>query len=119
MIDVLCFAEHWLSMDQISLINVDQYSLRNKFCRTTKKGGGSCIFVRNFLQTKQVRYLSEIGQEKVFELSAVELLDIKIVIVCICRSPESDFNDFLAKLEIVISRIQKKKETHPLWRLEC
>jgi hypothetical protein len=53
MIDVLCFTEHWLSMDQISLINVGQYSLRSKFCRTTKKGGGSCIFVRNFLQTKQ------------------------------------------------------------------
>jgi hypothetical protein len=96
-------------VDQISLINLDQYSLGSKFCRTTKKGGGSCIFVRDSLQTKQVRYLSDIGKEKIFELSAVELLDIKMVIVCIYRSPESDFNDFLAKLETVISRIQGKK----------
>jgi hypothetical protein len=53
MIDVLCFTEHWISVDQISMINLDQYSLRSKFCRTTKKGGGSCIFVRDSLQTNK------------------------------------------------------------------
>jgi hypothetical protein len=32
-----------------------------------------------------------------------------MVLVCIYRSPESDFNNFLAKLETVISRIQERK----------
>jgi hypothetical protein len=50
------------------------------------------------------------GQEKAFELSAVELLDIKTVILCICRSPECDLDEFLAKLEIVIRRIQEHKK---------
>jgi hypothetical protein len=61
------------------------------------------------LKTKQINYLSDIGQEKDFELSAVEFLDIKTVTVCIYRSPESDLDEFLAKLEIVIRRIQEKK----------
>jgi exonuclease III len=114
MIDVLCFAEHWISSDQINLINLDQYKLRSQFCRTKKKGGGSCIFVRDILKTKQTHYLSVIGQEKDFELSAVELLDIKTVIVSIYRSPESDLDEFLAKLEIVMRRIQENKKRHIL-----
>jgi hypothetical protein len=40
----------------------------------------------------------------------VELVDIKTVIVCIYRSPESDLDEFLAKLEIVIRRIQENKK---------
>jgi hypothetical protein len=98
MINVLCFTEHLISGDQINLINLDEYKLRSQFCRTKKKGGGSCIFVKDVLKTKQIHYLHEIGQEKDFELSAVELLDIKMVIVCIYRSPESDLDEFLAKL---------------------
>jgi hypothetical protein len=39
----------------------------------------------------------------------VELLDIKTVIVCIYRSPESDFSEFLIKLETVISRERERK----------
>jgi hypothetical protein len=45
----------------------------------------------------------------------VELLDRKAVIVCIYRSPEGDLDEFLAKLEIVIRRIQEKKKAYPLW----
>jgi hypothetical protein len=62
------------------------------------------------LKTRQIHYLSEIGQEKDSELSAVELLGIKKVIVCFYRSPESDLDEFLAKLEIVIRRIQENKK---------
>jgi hypothetical protein len=51
-------------------------------------GGGSCIFVKDVLRTIQIHYLSGMGQEKAFELLAVELLDIKTVIVRIYRSPE-------------------------------
>jgi hypothetical protein len=68
------------------------------------------------LKTKQIHYLSESGQEKDFELSGVQLLDMKTAIVCIYRSPESDLHEFLAKLEIVIRIIQEnKKKAYPLW----
>jgi hypothetical protein len=66
------------------------------------------------LKTK-IHYLSEIGHEKDFERSAVEILDIKKVVVCIYRSPESELDEFLAKLEIVIRRIQENKKRHILY----
>jgi hypothetical protein len=66
--------------------------LISQFCRHSRRGGGSGIFVRDMLRTRQVHYLSRIAQEKTFELSAVELLDIIVVIVCIYRSPDSDID---------------------------
>jgi hypothetical protein len=109
MVDVLCLTEHWIPEDQIKLINLDQYRLISQFYRHNRKGGGSCIFVRDMLRTREVYYLSRITQEKIFELLAVELLDIKVVIVCIYRSPESDIDEFLGKLEIVIESRNIKK----------
>jgi hypothetical protein len=46
MVDVLCLTEHWISEDQIKLINLEQYRLISQFCRHNRRDGGSCIFVR-------------------------------------------------------------------------
>jgi hypothetical protein len=69
--------------DQIKLISLDHYRLRSFFCRNKRRGGGACIFVRDMFRVKQVHYLCGIAQEKTFELAAEELLDLKLVIVCI------------------------------------
>jgi hypothetical protein len=72
------------------------------------------------LSARQVDYLNGIVQEKTFELAAAELLDIKVVIVCIYRSPESDIDEFLGKLEIMIRRTQEhQKKAYCLCGLEC
>jgi hypothetical protein len=60
------------------------------------------------LRVKQVHYICGIAQEKTFELAAVELLDIKLVIGCIYRSPKSDIEEFLNKFEIVIQNHNKR-----------
>jgi hypothetical protein len=70
------------------------------------------------LSAGQVHYLNGITQENTFELAAVELLDMKVVVVCIYRSPESEIDEFLGKLEIMIRRIQEHKKAYYLWGLE-
>jgi hypothetical protein len=57
MFGVLCFTEHWTSEDQMKFIHFDQYRLRSQFCRNGKMGGGSCIFVKDVLRTRQIHYL--------------------------------------------------------------
>jgi hypothetical protein len=57
--------------------------LADNFCRNTDKHGGSCIFVLNELQTRELTSLTNLGREKVSEISATELVDFKITVVCI------------------------------------
>ena len=96
---ILCFTEHWLSEVQMNVLNTDYFRLVSNFSRSHSTSGESCIFTTNTTEMKEVNYLRELGIEKVFELSAVELTDIHIILVCIYRSPHSDLYEFLHRLE--------------------
>jgi hypothetical protein len=49
------------------------------------------------------------GRENDFEMTEVELMDFKPIVVCIHRSPHTDFHTFLNKLETVICKVQMKE----------
>ena len=70
--------------------------------------GRSCIFTRNTIATKEVNYLRKLGNEKVFEISAVELPDNGVILACIHRSPDSDSHTFLHILELLIFKVSLK-----------
>jgi hypothetical protein len=53
-IDVLRFTEHWLSEDQLVLVEIENFKLVSKFCRKDCKNGGSCIYVNNVLNTRDI-----------------------------------------------------------------
>jgi hypothetical protein len=85
-VDILCFTEHWLSEVQINVLNIDYFRLVSTFSRSHSTSGRSHIFTRNIIEMKEVNYLRELGLEKVFEISAVELSDIDAILTCIYRS---------------------------------
>jgi hypothetical protein len=80
---VLCFSEHWLKEESIKLSSIDKFKLVSNFSRTSDHGG-SCIYVRQHLHTKEVNYLHGISKEKDFQMTAIELMDYKVIIVCVC-----------------------------------
>jgi len=90
-VTILCFMEHWLLEAQMKVINIDYFRLVSNFSRNHSASGGSCIFIRN-----------------VFEISAVELSDIDIILACIYRSPDTDFYKFFQKLELLILKVSSK-----------
>jgi hypothetical protein len=92
------------------LLNIDQFKLVSNFSRHGSEHGGSCIFVKKYIHTEEVIYFKGINKEKDFEMSVVELLDYKIILVCVYRSPDSDFYIFLSKLEFVIQEVQSKRK---------
>jgi exonuclease III len=100
-VDILCFIKHWLKEDQFGLINIESFKLVSNFSRIRNEHGGSCIYVKEYLQTKELNYLQKLGKEKVFKMSVAELLNYKVV-VCIYRSPGGDFHRFLKNLENII-----------------
>jgi hypothetical protein len=53
-INILCFTEHWLSEVQLQVLNIEGFRLVSNFSRSHSASGGSCIFVRNTIETKSV-----------------------------------------------------------------
>jgi exonuclease III len=107
-INILCFTEHWLSEVQMKVLNIDGFRLASNFSRSYSTSGGSCIFTRNTIETKDVNYLKDLGQEKIFEISATELSTSNTILACIYRSPDSDFYTFLHILELLITKVSSK-----------
>lgn len=108
-VDIICLMEHWLKDEQMSLLNIVQYKLVNNYSRISRKGGGSCIWVRNDLNIREVSYLKSLGSDNVFEMSVIQVIDSKLIVICIYRSPHSDFYLFFNKLEVVIDKVRKKR----------
>jgi hypothetical protein len=108
--NVLCFTEHWLKVEQFSVTNIEHFKLVSKFSIIRNEYGGSCIYVRHRVQTKEQNCMQELCKEKDFEMSTVELVDYKIVLVCIYRLPDGDFRIFLKNLEIVIQKVLLKRK---------
>jgi exonuclease III len=108
-IEVLCLTEHWIQEDYLTTIQIDQYKPVSHFGRKTHKHGGSCIYVKKSICTKDVNF-RDISVEKGFEMSVVEVVTYGYFIVCIYRSPDGNFRLFLKNLELVIQKIQSKRE---------
>jgi hypothetical protein len=66
------------------------------------------IFVLNEFKLGELPNITNLGKNKVFEISAIELVDQKIIVVCIYRSPMSSAETFLELLDATINKISKK-----------
>lgn len=65
--------------------------------------------MRNDLHIKEVKHRKDLCSEKEFEMSAVELVDFKCILMCIYRFPHSYIYRFLDKLETQIGKVQSKR----------
>ena len=91
---ILCLSEHWLREEYIKLISINEFKLTSNFRRSESSHGGTCtcIYVKHYLQTKEVYYLNGMSKEKGFEMSVVEIWNYDMTIVCVYRSPNGDFS---------------------------
>jgi hypothetical protein len=68
--------------------------MTSNYSRKNNDSSGSCILIRNILETKMVNYLKAISQEKSSELSAIELLDLKTNTIYIDHQIKSKMNSY-------------------------
>jgi hypothetical protein len=119
---VACLTEHWIKEEYLTIIQLDQYKLVSYFGRKNHNHGGSCIYVKKNISTKDVNYLQGISLEKDYEKSVSEVVTHGYIVVCIYRSPDENFRIFLKNLEYVIQKIQSKRKKILLrrdWNLNC
>ena len=109
-VDVICLTEHWLNYQNLISTNIQNFKLASSFNRKYRTHGGSCIYVKDNISTKDMDYFTTFGEEINFELSLIELIDFKLYIGCIYRAPDGQFDIFLNKLETVIQKLLKKNK---------
>ncbi|XP_049766294.1 uncharacterized protein LOC126095559 [Schistocerca cancellata] len=79
--------------------------------RITSSHGGSCIFVKSDIDYCNIKCIELLAEEKIFEVSAVELSALKLIIICIYRSPDGNLNDFCHQLEAALNTIKNFNKT--------
>jgi len=62
---------HWLKEKNIELISIDKLKLVSNSNRSKSDHGVSCIYVKQYVQTKEVNYLKGISKEKYFEMTGL------------------------------------------------
>lgn len=93
--DVMCITEHWLGNNELELYNLNNFTLMSKFCRKNKKHGGSCIFVKSTIESIPYTEFENLNIEEHFEASMIELPQLKLIIICIYRTPTSNIQVFM------------------------
>jgi hypothetical protein len=63
---VICLTEHWLSDQKLNCINIKDFKLVSAFCRSSSEHGGSGVYVKNGLETKEISYFAGVSKEKIF-----------------------------------------------------
>lgn len=110
----LCITEHWLTEDQIKMTQIPGFYLAGYFCRKVKHTnsshtyGGTCIYLANNINSKEVTEFKQITCDSDMECSIVEIPNLNIFLISIYRAPNGDLHIFLKNLEIILDKLSKR-----------
>jgi exonuclease III len=68
------------------------------------------MYVKKGIRMQDLNYKKELREVKNFELSITELIDYKVILICIYRSSAGKFVVFLNKLELIIQELSNKNK---------
>jgi exonuclease III len=107
---VLCLIEHHLDGDEIPHLNMDNYTMGAFYRIRYFKMSGACIYVQNNLNTGNIN-LDNFWCDKDIEACAVSIniASLKTCILTIYRSPSSNYDIFLGKLELILQKLSENK----------
>lgn len=110
--EILLLTEHWLKEEEPC--HIFSYKVCSKFCRKIRGHGGAMILVRedvlDRVVLKNVTEYDYLLKEGEFEFSIVYNKQNNIYIVCIYRPPGGSVDEFLDRLEILLSNFSVKSK---------
>lgn len=107
-IDVLCITEHFMLAGFETYLHINNYVLASCISRNNSKRGGACIIVNKEHKWREIPDVKKHTIANLFECCAIELIDYKVIIVCVYRVPNpNNVVTFLSKLEKVLLLITK------------
>nr|CAI5838983.1 unnamed protein product [Callosobruchus analis] len=105
---VVCITEHFFNEQMIPYMNITSYKLASAFCRKGTIHGGTAIFLKQDINNFKVIDVSKYCVELHAEFCAVELAEIKTVIITVYRSAGiRDMTLFYEKFEELLLHVNK------------
>lgn len=105
-IDVLCLTETWFRQGQECATIINGFMLAANYSRSSKRGGGVSVFVR---ESEFIKYKTraEESVEGVFEVCVLDVLaPATSTIVTVYRAPDpSNLNDFFCRMDELLERL--------------
>ncbi|KAI5651603.1 endonuclease-reverse transcriptase domain-containing protein [Phthorimaea operculella] len=100
--------------NQIDAMQVEGYKLASWFCRTNFTRGGSCIYLKEGIEYIEKKEFVELSVEYIIEISAIEIPQINLVLVCLYwpdskRKPDTFFKTLSQLLNILKTKYAQKK----------
>ena len=107
---LICITEHHLNYTEIDVAYIPNYNLAAKYCRTSLKCGGVCIYIHKNLKYTNINLL-KYCKEQDLEIVAVNLkFSCKnVIILCTYRSPGGNLMYFLDKLDTILNSLENLK----------
>jgi hypothetical protein len=107
---IICLSEHDVSIQNLLLINLENYYLGSSFSRTMNHEEGVCFYIRKDIQFVN-RDVSHYCVEKIIEFCAVQIhtKTSHIVIICIYGSPVGNLEQFFSILDIALKYLYRPK----------
>jgi len=101
---LICIMEHHLNYSEIVVASIPNYNLAAKYCRTSLKCGGVCIYMQKNLKYTNINLL-KYCKEQDLETVAVnlKLFCKNVIILCIYRSPGGNLVYFLDQLDSILN----------------
>lgn len=103
--DILALTEHWLSEPNLKCVSIHGYTLASYYCRKRIAHGGSCLFTKNCIKSVENTEIVSLSVEQYLEVSAIDLIDFGITVVCVYRTNLISSVLFLDNLERLLDKI--------------
>jgi exonuclease III len=107
---LICLSERHLKYNEIDFAHIPTYKLGAKYCRTSLKCGGVCIYIHKNIKYSNINLL-KFCKEQDLEIAAVKLkFAIKnVIVLCAYGAPMGDLEYFLKQLDSLINSLHNPK----------
>lgn len=109
-IDVLCVNEHWLNTNTVNLCQIEGYKIVSNYCRLPHKHGGVLIYAKQDLLVNDLVWIKNLTTESDCEIVGVEVLNPRIFICSVYRSPGRNHETLLSTLDLVCQELAKNNK---------
>lgn len=102
---ILCFAEHWLTEEEVVTLKLEGFKVASSFCRKNKGYGGVLILIASSWDFIPLAKINKLSLEQICEISAIYIPIYNLTIVNIYRSPSANLEYFLEILDRTINQL--------------